>query len=434
MTGGSGGATGAEMFELAERLYPIGRSLTGDGVRETLRRAREVRGARAPRSPDRDPGVRLDDPASGTCATRTCSIHRARGSSTSSARTCTSSATASPWRRGCLSMSCDRTCTRSRTAPRWCRTAPRTTPTRGGSASRSVTSTRSSPASTRCVSTARSRNGALTYGDVAVPGRDPDAGVVLVHTHTCHPSLANDNVSGLVVTTMLAARARRPRLPPLVPVRVRTGDDRRAHVAEPQPRRDPPDRGRARRQQRRRPRVVLLQAQPPRRCPHRPHRRARAARSVGRRPHRRLRTHRLRRAPVLRAGVRPSRGCVLAQLVRPVPRVPHLGRRPGPHRCVRSSRSRSRRCSKSSMSSTSTSRTATPARTASRASRARGLYPSTGGAGTGPDQAALLWVLNLSDGAHSLFDVAARSGLPFAALAHAAHSLVGAGLLEELDP
>ena len=37
MTGSLGGASGAEMFELAERLYPIGRSLTGDGVRGTLR-------------------------------------------------------------------------------------------------------------------------------------------------------------------------------------------------------------------------------------------------------------------------------------------------------------------------------------------------------------------------------------------------------------
>ena len=65
---------------------------------------------------------------------------------------------------------------------------------------------------------------------------------------------------------------------------------------------------------------------------------------------------------------------------------------------------------------------------------ARGLYPSTGGGGTGPDQAALLWVLNLSDGANSLFDVAARSGLPFAALARAADALVEVGLLEELVP
>ena len=64
---------------------------------------------------------------------------------------------------------------------------------------------------------------------------------------------------------------------------------------------------------------------------------------------------------------------------------------------------------------------------------ARGLYPSTGGAGTGPDQAALLWVLNLSDGAHSLLDVVERSGLPFADVARAAEALVGAGLLEELD-
>jgi len=64
---------------------------------------------------------------------------------------------------------------------------------------------------------------------------------------------------------------------------------------------------------------------------------------------------------------------------------------------------------------------------------ARGLYPATGGAGTAPEQAALLWVLNLSDGRHSLLDIATRSGLPFAAVAHAAQALVGVDLLEELD-
>ena len=32
-----GTRVGDEMLALAERLYPIGRSLTGDGVRETLR-------------------------------------------------------------------------------------------------------------------------------------------------------------------------------------------------------------------------------------------------------------------------------------------------------------------------------------------------------------------------------------------------------------
>ena len=42
---------------------------------------------------------------------------------------------------------------------------------------------------------------------------------------------------------------------------------------------------------------------------------------------------------------------------------------------------------------------------------------------------ALLWVLNLSDGQHSLLDVAERSGLPFELLVDAADALLGAGLL-----
>ena len=43
----------------------------------------------------------------------------------------------------------------------------------------------------------------------------------------------------------------------------------------------------------------------------------------------------------------------------------------------------------------------------------RGLYRATGGAGPGPDQLALLWVLNQSDGNHALLDIAERSGLTF---------------------
>ena len=53
--------------------------------------------------------------------------------------------------------------------------------------------------------------------------------------------------------------------------------------------------------------------------------------------------------------------------------------------------------------------------------RRRGLYRAIGGS---PDPArselAMLWVLNLADGAHSLLDVAQPSGLPFALVRDAA--------------
>jgi aminopeptidase-like protein len=61
----------------------------------------------------------------------------------------------------------------------------------------------------------------------------------------------------------------------------------------------------------------------------------------------------------------------------------------------------------------------------------RGLYRAIGG-DVDPRSAemALLWVLNLSDGAHSLLDVVDRSGLPFTAVRAAADRLLDHGLLE----
>jgi aminopeptidase-like protein len=44
--------------------------------------------------------------------------------------------------------------------------------------------------------------GHLTYGECYLPGASPDE--ILISTHACHPSLANDNLSGLVVATELA--------------------------------------------------------------------------------------------------------------------------------------------------------------------------------------------------------------------------------------
>ena len=44
--------------------------------------------------------------------------------------------------------------------------------------------------------------GALTYGEFYVPGVERDE--VLIYSHICHPSLANDNLSGIAVLTLLA--------------------------------------------------------------------------------------------------------------------------------------------------------------------------------------------------------------------------------------
>jgi aminopeptidase-like protein len=53
-------------------------------------------------------------------------------------------------------------------------------------------------------------DGSLTYGEFYHPGETTDE--VLVSCHVCHPSLCNDNLSGISVATFLAAEvARRPR-------------------------------------------------------------------------------------------------------------------------------------------------------------------------------------------------------------------------------
>jgi aminopeptidase-like protein len=60
----------------------------------------------------------------------------------------------------------------------------------------------------------------------------------------------------------------------------------------------------------------------------------------------------------------------------------------------------------------------------------RGLIPSLGGKAAKSDHLALLWVLNLADGAHSVLDIAERSGLSFNQLSNAIESLTACGLLD----
>ena len=62
----------------------------------------------------------------------------------------------------------------------------------------------------------------------------------------------------------------------------------------------------------------------------------------------------------------------------------------------------------------------------------RNLYPSQGGASHGAEVSAMLWLLNLSDGHHSVLDIAERAGISIEALVRAANRLKQNGLLKEV--
>jgi aminopeptidase-like protein len=63
----------------------------------------------------------------------------------------------------------------------------------------------------------------------------------------------------------------------------------------------------------------------------------------------------------------------------------------------------------------------------------RGLYRAIGGQSEGAKkEMAILWVLNLSDGQHSVLEMAERSGMPFNVMSEAAETLAQHGLVKEV--
>ena len=63
----------------------------------------------------------------------------------------------------------------------------------------------------------------------------------------------------------------------------------------------------------------------------------------------------------------------------------------------------------------------------------RGLYPKVGGPAAEEEQLAMLWVLNQSDGQRSLLDIAERSGVSFSDLRAAVARLQAAGLITPVE-
>jgi aminopeptidase-like protein len=64
----------------------------------------------------------------------------------------------------------------------------------------------------------------------------------------------------------------------------------------------------------------------------------------------------------------------------------------------------------------------------------RGLYDSSDSAEAKSNNLALLWMLNMSDGEHSVLDIAQRANIPFAILNDAARILEKGGLLVRVCP
>ena len=207
MTGTGDGRTdcGRDMAALAERLYPIGRSLTGDGVRETLRELEKyvpielhevatgtpVYDWTIPREWNVRDAYVLDPQGRRVVDVQRSNLHLVGYSVPVDER-----------------MSLDALRPHLHSLPEQPTLVPYRTAYYADTwgfclAHDTLEALEPGEYTVRVDSTLE--DGALTYGDVAVPGRDPDAGVVLVHTHTCHPSLANDNCSGMAVAATLAS-------------------------------------------------------------------------------------------------------------------------------------------------------------------------------------------------------------------------------------
>ncbi len=192
------------MHALATELFPICRSITGDGVRETLRRDRRADPDRDSRGAERHGGSRLDRPRR---VEHPRSSHRQAGRAARRRLRRLESPRRRLQRAGTGGDDLDELRPHLHTHP----DNPEWIPYRTSYYSRTWGFCLSENQLGRLgdgpfevVVDSTLEPGSLTYGELLLPGELEDE--VLLTTHVCHPSLANDNLSGIVLLTELAAR------------------------------------------------------------------------------------------------------------------------------------------------------------------------------------------------------------------------------------
>lgn len=198
-----GTAAGEDMYRFAAELFPLNRSLTGEGVRQTLRRIRE-----------RVPELEIHEVPSGTPAfdwevPPEWNVRDAYVMDESGARVI-------DWRRHNLhlvgysvpvdaEMTLDELQSHLYSLPEMPDAIPYVTSyyqPRWGFCLTDRDRKRLRPGRYRVRVDATLEPGSLTYGEAILPGRDETE--VLVSTYVCHPSMANNELSGPAVATQLA--------------------------------------------------------------------------------------------------------------------------------------------------------------------------------------------------------------------------------------
>jgi len=207
---------GARMYALVEELYPICRSITGDGVRDTLARIERALPAPMIRTEVPSGTPVLDWTVPDEWNIRDAWIADARGARVVDFRACNlhvvnysvpvrARMTLAELRPHLHALPDHPDWIPYRTsyyAPAWgfCLTQRQLDALPDGDYEVCIDSTLAP--------------GHLSYGELVLPGEAPDgvADEVLLSTHVCHPSLCNDNLSGIAVATALARElAARPR-------------------------------------------------------------------------------------------------------------------------------------------------------------------------------------------------------------------------------